>query len=166
MLSITQQPANQTSALGSAVTLSLKAKGEGVTYQWYYKKTTQTSWNVWSGRTHASETVTPNESWNGIQLYCKVTDKSGKTVDSAKAKIILSGVITVTQQPTNKTVLLGKSVTLSLKAEGEDLSYQWYFKKAGQSSFSAWSGRTHDSETCTPNSTWNGIQKDHHAAGQ
>ena len=158
VLSITQQPANQTAALGSAVTLSLKAKGEGVTYQWYYKKTTQTSWNVWSGRTHASETVTPNESWNGIQLYCKVTDKSGKTVDSAKAKIILSGVITVIQQPTNKTVLLGKSVTLSLKAEGEALSYQWYFKKAGQSSFSAWSGRTHDSETCTPNATWNGIQ--------
>ena len=158
VLSITQQPANQTAALGSAVTLSLKAKGEGVTYQWYYKKTTQTSWNVWSGRTHASETVTPNATWNGIQLYCKVSDKSGNSIDSAKIKIILSGVITVTQQPTDKTIALGKSVTLSLKAEGDSLSYQWYFKKAGQSSFSAWSGRTHDSETCTPNATWNGIQ--------
>jgi hypothetical protein len=158
VLAITQQPANKTVASGASVTLSLKAKGEKLAYQWYYKKATQTVWSVWNGRTHASETVTPNESWNGIQLYCKVTDQSGKSVDSAKAKIILSGVITVTQQPTDQSVILGDSITLSLRAEGAGLTYQWYYKKAGQTAWSTWSGRTHASETVTPNASWNGIQ--------
>ncbi len=158
VLAVTQQPTNKTVALGNSVTLSLKAKGENLTYQWYYKKATATAWNAWNGRTHASETVTPNESWNGIQLYCKVSDKSGNSLNSSTVKLILSGVITVTQQPTNKTVLLGKSVTLSLKAEGAGLTYQWYYKKAGESSFSAWNGRTHASESVTPNVSWNGMQ--------
>lgn len=158
VLAVTQQPTNKTVALGNSVTLSLKAKGENLTYQWYYKKATATAWSAWNGRTHASETVTPNESWNGIQLYCKVSDKSGNSLNSSTVKLILSGVITVTQQPTNKTVLLGKSVTLSLKAEGAGLTYQWYYKKAGQSSFSAWNGRTHASESVTPNVSWNGMQ--------
>ena len=158
VLAITQQPTNKTVALGNSVTLSLKAKGDSVTYQWYYKKATQTAWSAWSGRTHASETVTPNESWNGIQLYCKVTDKSGKSLNSSTVKIILSGVITITQQPTNKSVVLGNAVTLSLKAEGAGLTYQWYYKKTGQTAWSAWSGRTHASETVMPNVSWNGIQ--------
>ena len=159
VLSITQQPANQTSALGSAVTLSLKAKGEGVTYQWYYKKTTQTSWNVWSGRTHASETVTPNATWNGIQLYCLIKDSTGKSVKSNTVKVTVTGEeLKITTQPVNKSVKLGNSVTVSLSAQGSGLSYQWYYKKSGQSSFSAWNGRTHASETCKPNETWNGMQ--------
>ncbi len=158
VLNITQQPSDKTVTPGNSVTLSLKAKGQGVTYQWYFKKAGQSSFSVWNGRTHASETVTPNESWNGIQLYCQIKDQSGNSMDSAKIKIVMPGVITVTQQPSDKTVVLGKSVTLSLKAEGDGLTYQWYFKKAGQSSFSAWNGRTHTSETVTPNVSWNDIQ--------
>ena len=67
-LSITSHPANVTAKAGDSVSFSVKAEGEGLTYQWYYKKAGQTSFSAWNGRTHASETVTPNESWNGIQL--------------------------------------------------------------------------------------------------
>ena len=155
---ITQQPTNQTIMEGDPVTVSLKASGTGLTYQWYYKKSGQTAWSAWNGRTHASETCTPNLSWNGIQLYCRIKDTYGQTLKSNIIKVTVYPQITITVQPVSKTVRLGKSVTISLKAEGVGLTYQWYYKKVGQSSFSKWNGRTHASETVTPPANWNGIQ--------
>ena len=157
-LKITAQPTDKTVKLGESLTLSVKAEGIGLTYQWYYKKSGATSFSKWNGRTHASETVTPNASWNGIQLYCTVKDSSGNSLDSSVAKITVTQDLKITAQPTNKTIKEGDSVTLSLKAEGNGLTYQWYYKKAGATSFSTWNGRTHASETVTPNTTWNGIQ--------
>ena len=157
-LKITAQPTDKTVKLGESLTLSVRAEGIGLTYQWYYKKADATSFTKWNGRTHASETVTPNVSWNGIQLYCTVKDSSGNSLDSSVAKITVTQDLKITAQPTNKTIKKGDSVTLSLKAEGTGLTYQWYYKKAGATSFSTWNGRTHASETVTPNTTWNGIQ--------
>ena len=89
-LRITEQPKDQTISLGNRLTVSVKAQGKGLSYQWYHKKIGNSSWTVWTGRTHATETVTPNETWNGMQLYCKVTDSSGKTVGSSVAVITVS----------------------------------------------------------------------------
>ena len=157
-LTITQQPSSKTIQLGQSLTLSVVAEGDGITYQWYYKKVGQTSWNMWNGRTHSTETVTPNATWNGIQLYCEVSDAYGNWVDSSIAKITVTQGVSITKQPVSKTITLGDNVTLSLTATGNGLTYQWYFKKSGQTSFSTWNGRTHASETCTPNATWDGIQ--------
>ena len=215
---ISSQPMSTSVKVNDSVTFSIEAQGEGLTYQWYYKKAGQTAWNKWgarttatttatanatwngmqvyckvtdkfgnsvdsnpatitikqdlkittqptdktvskwNGRTHASETVTPNASWDGIQLYCTVKDSSGNSLDSSVAKITVTQDLKITAQPTNKTIKKGDSVTLSLKAEGNGLTYQWYYKKAGAASFSKWNGRTHATETATPNTTWNGIQ--------
>ena len=157
-LTITTQPTNKTINLGESVTLSLKAQGSGLTYQWYYKKAGQTSFSTWNGRTHASETVTPNATWDSIQLYCIVKDSGGNSVKSNTVTVTVKSGPVITKQPTNQTISLGSSVTLSLNATGSGLTYQWYYKKAGQTSFSTWNGRTHAFETCTPNATWNGIQ--------
>jgi hypothetical protein len=72
----------------------------------------------------------------------KLTYTVGETLDTA-------GI--------NKTINLGSPVTLSLSATGSGLTYKWYFKKSGQTSFSTWNGRTHATETCTPNASWNGM---------
>ncbi len=157
-LKITTQPVSKTVNLGDSTTLSLKAQGSGLTYQWYFKKVGQTAFSAWNGHTHASETVTPNATWNGIQLYCIVKDSSSASVKSDTVTVTVKQPLKITTQPTDKTISLGGSVTLSLKAQGEGLTYQWYYKKAGQTSFSLWNGRTHASETVTPNATWNGIQ--------
>ena len=137
------------------MTVSLTATGNGLTYQWYFKKKGQSSFSVWSGRTHASETCTPNASWDGIQLYCIVKDSNGA---SKQSNTITVSVLSISTQPVSQTITLGSPLTLSLKATGSGLTYQWYFKKTTQSSFNVWNGRTHASETCTPNATWNGIQ--------
>ena len=158
VLSVSEQPKSQTITKGNSLTISVKATGSGLTYQWYFKKKGQTTWNVWNSRTHASETCTPNATWDGIQLYCIVKNSAGNTAKSNTVTVTVKNGPVITTQPTNQTVTAGNPVTLSLKASGTDLKYQWYFKKAGQTSFSVWNGRTHASETVSPNSTWNGIQ--------
>ena len=155
---ITRQPVSQTVALGDTIQLSVKAEGVGLTYQWYFKKAGQTAWNKWKGRTHATETVTPNATWNGIQLYCEIRDAAGAKVSSSTARITVSGAPKITVQPVSQTMALGDTIQLSVKAEGVGLTYQWYFKKAGQTAWNKWKGRTHATETVTPNATWNGIQ--------
>ena len=157
-LAITKQPADQTVQEGGSVTLSVAARGNGLKYQWYYKKADQTKWTLWNGRTHASETVTPNDTWDGIRLYCKVTDQNGESLNSTAVKITVLMKLAITEQPVSQSVPEGGSVTLSVKAKGNGLKYQWYFKKAGQTEWSVWSGRTNASETVTPNDTWDGIQ--------
>ncbi len=158
-LSITSHPANVTAKAGDSVSFSVKAEGEGLTYQWYYKKAGQTSFSAWNGRTHASETVTPNESWNGIQLYCIVKDASGYSV---KSKVITFTVkpaaITITQQPKNVTVGVGEDVAFIVKASGTGLTYQWQYKKSGQTSWNNWGTRTTAFTVATANATWNGMQ--------
>ena len=157
-LKIVQQPESQTVAPGNSLTISVKAEGSGLKYQWYFKKKGQTSFSVWNGRTHQSETVTPNDTWNGIQLYCKVTDSTGNSVNSSTATITIGSGITITTQPKSQSIVAGKSLTLTVKATGTSLQYQWYYKKKGQTSFSVWNGRTHQSETVSPNNSWDGIQ--------
>ena len=176
-LIITTQPTNKTVNLDSNVTLSIKAEGDGLTYQWYYKKAGQTSWkkwdysisrtttyttattnSTWNGNTSSSITGTSDATWNGMQVYCVVKDSYGHSVQSNTVTITVTQGLKITTQPTGKTIKSGSSVTLSLKAEGDGLTYQWYYQKAGQTKFSAWENRTHASETCKPNATWNGIQ--------
>ena len=158
MPKITVQPASQSITLGETLKLSVKAEGNGLTYQWYFKKAGQSSFSKWNGRTHATEKVTPNATWNGIQLYCTAADAAGAKTKSDTVTIAVAGVPKITTQPVSQSIALGDTIKLSVKAEGAGLKYQWYFKKAGQTSFSKWKGRTHASETVTPNATWNGIQ--------
>ena len=84
---IISQPKSQSVKLGESVTFSVKASGSGLKYQWYFKKKGQKSFSEWKGRIGRTETVTPNATWNGIQIYCKITDSAGNTVNSATATV-------------------------------------------------------------------------------
>ena len=154
-ITVTQQPKNQSIVVGKSLTLSVKATGSDLKYQWYFRKKGQTSFSVWNNRTHASETVSPNNLWDGIQLYCKITDGSGKSVQSSTVTV---SVLSITSQPANVTVAAGSNATFAVKATGSGLQYQWQYKKKGASSWSDWGSRTAASTTATANATWNAMQ--------
>ena len=154
-ITITQQPQNQSIIAGTSINLTVKATGSSLKYQWYFKKKGQTSFNIWNGRTHASETVSPNNTWDGIQLYCKITDGSGNTLNSDTVTV---SVLSVTTQPVNVTVEAGSSATFTVKATGSGLQYQWYYMKSNATTWSVWKGRITASTTATANSTWNGMK--------
>ena len=157
-LVITEHPRNVSAASGENVTFTVKATGVGLKYQWYYKKAGQSDWNKWGSRTTASTTATSNDGWNGMQVRCAVTDSKGVTVYSNPATVTITFEFRITSQPQSKTIALGESLTLSVKASGNGLKYQWYYRKKDQTSWSVWKGRTHASETVTPNATWDGIR--------
>ena len=157
-ITVTQQPANLSVKSGASATFSIKASGSGLQYQWYYKKSGATSWSAWNGKTTASITVTSNDTWNGMQVRCVITDSAGHSVTSSAAKVTLLSSLAITQQPVNVTVRPGENAVFSVKASGSGLQYQWYYKKSGATSWCAWNGKTTASITVTSNDTWNGMQ--------
>ena len=52
----------------------------------------------------------------------------------------------------------GKSVTFTVKASGKGLSYQWYTKKSGATSWTKWPGHDAATAKATANDSWNGMQ--------
>lgn len=86
-LAIKTQPADVKVSAGSKATFSVKATGRELSYQWYYKKTTDSEWKLWKNHVTASTTATANDTWNGMQVYCVVTDASGKSVSSESATV-------------------------------------------------------------------------------
>lgn len=152
---ITSQPSNVTAEPGQKTTFTVRASGSGLKYQWYFRKRGQTSFTLWKNRTGATETVAPNNTWDGIQLYCKITDSSGRTLDSSTVTV---SVLSIATQPDNVTVEAGKDATFTVKATGSGLQYQWQYRKSGAASWSNWGTRNTASTTATANATWNGMQ--------
>ena len=127
ILSISQQPADQTVSEGENVSFSVTASGEGnLTYQWF-----------------ANDVAIPNAinsllslnavaiSDNGTNYSVDVTDSSGSvtsesailTVEAVEPEVILS----ISQQPADQTVSEGESASFSVTASGEgNLTYQWF----------------------------------------
>ena len=60
-----------------------------MTFKWYYKKAGATSWTEWKGRTQSSFTVHSNDTWNGMKVYCRITDANGKSVKSDEITVTL-----------------------------------------------------------------------------
>ena len=70
-----------------------------------------------------------NSAKNGRQVYCKVTDQYGHSVNSSAVAMYY---FAITQQPVNGA---GLYVATSVKAVGDGLSFRWYYKDPGMSAF-------------------------------
>ena len=154
-LKITSQPANVSVKSGADATFTVKATGAGLKYQWYYMKSGETAWTLWKGRIAPTFTVASNDSWNGMQVRCKITDGNGKSVTSSTVKVTVG--INITKQPANVTVKSGADATFSLKATGAGLKYQWYYRKSGDTAWTLWKGRIAPTFTVASNDSWNGM---------
>ena len=136
-LKITTQPVNFTGAAGSTASLKVVAQGDGLTYQWYVKKTGETSFakSTVSSATKATFTMTLADRHDGYQYYCKVKDSHGNTINSNTVKITVGTALKITTQPSNFTGAVGSTATFKTVAQGDGLTYQWYYKKIGETSF-------------------------------
>ncbi|MBQ4504961.1 MAG: hypothetical protein II983_04755, partial [Firmicutes bacterium] len=88
-LKITTQPEDVTVEKGTTAKFTVKAQGNGLKYQWQYKKPSKTTWSnstVSSAKT-ATLKVTAKESQDGYQYRCVVTDANNKKVYSSGAEL-------------------------------------------------------------------------------
>ena len=157
-LAVTQQPQSVTSYIGDTVKFAVKASGSGLSYQWFYRKSGASSWTKWPGHTTATTSAISNDSWNGMQVRCAVTDSNGSTIHSEAATVTLCYPLEITQQPQSVTANVGDTVKFAVKASGSGLSYQWFYRKSGASSWTKWPGHTTATTSATSNESWNGMQ--------
>ena len=146
---ITTQPASVSVQEGGKASFSVKATGSDLTYQWYYRTSSAGSWKAVSsasGKT-ADYSFTAAARHNGYQYQCMVSNAKGSaisnivtlTVNPAQTKPV------ITTQPASTSGKAGETVRFSIKATGQDLSYQWYYRQPDASSWtavSAASGKT------------------------
>lgn len=131
-------PSNQTISDGADVTFKVTASGEpSYSYQW---QVFNGSWTdlVDGGNyagTKTSElkiTHADKATFNGKQYRCKVTS-SGGICDPEKisdpATLIVTSVVKIAIQPTDKEVCFGADAILSVGGIKSGLIYTWYYKK-------------------------------------
>ena len=89
VLGITTQPTAKTVKAGATAKFTVKATGDGLTYQWQSSSDGGKTWKNCSSSTavKATFTFTSKTSHNGNYYRCKVTDSAGNTVYTAKVKL-------------------------------------------------------------------------------
>ena len=141
---ITKQPTDVCVANGKTATVKVVAKGDGLTYKWYFKDAGASSYKLTTSFTGNTYSITMTDARAGRRVLCKVYDKYGNMVKSSSA--LLSQAVRITKQPVSVTVAKGATAKVIVTAKGDGLTYKWYFKDAGASEYkytSSFKGNTY-----------------------
>ena len=157
-LQIVRNPSYTIAQAGEKTAFSVKAVGDGLKYQWYFKKDNSDTWVLWKGHTTARTSATANVTWDGMLVRCEVTDSEGNTVISEPAKIKVNAPLQIVRQPSDTVAVLGEQTEFSVKAVGSGLKYQWYFKKKDLAFWSLWKGHITAVTSAVANKTWESMQ--------
>ena len=134
---ILTQPTDASATPGQAVSFRVAARGDGLSYQWYYYKPGQNSpiaVSAASGKT-AEYTLTAQERHNGYRYYCKVSNAGG-FVDSDVVTLTVAPAFAIVTQPQDVAAPEGETISITIEATGAGLTYQWYVKKPTATKFS------------------------------
>ena len=135
-LAITKEPKSVKVLEGETAKVTVEAQGDGLKYAWYYKNPGDSSYTKTSTYKSNYYSITMNESRSGRYVYCKVTDKYGNTVKSKTVSLKMAEPVTITQQPKSVRVADGETASVTVIAEGDGLTYEWYYKNPGASKYS------------------------------
>ena len=128
-------PVSVTAAKGETVTVTVEAIGDGLTYDWYYKNAGGTKFTKTTTFTGNTYSVEMSEARNGRQIYCLVTDQYGNHVKTNTVTLTMLNPVVITKQPVDVPGIAGENVTVTVEAEGDGLTYEWYYKNASASKF-------------------------------
>ncbi len=85
------QPKDQYVTVGQRGTFTVRAEGNGLTYQWYINRNDGNGWVVLDGATAASYTTSAADmTCDGFQYCCAVTNSSGSSILSSAAVLHVS----------------------------------------------------------------------------
>ena len=134
---ITKQPVSTAVYSGENASVKIKATGDGITYTWYYKDKGMSSFKKVTSMKSTTYKTKMSASNDGRQVYCLVKDKYGNKVKSNVVTLSTMVTAAITKQPANAGVYLGAAVPVSVTAVGDGISYQWFYKDKGVSTFYA-----------------------------
>lgn len=126
---ITTQPTRQVATSDENATFTVAAEGAGLTYQWLYRKNDEDTWKKTGmvGNETNTLTVPALVSRNGYQYMCAITDENGVKINS---KVAVLSTIGFTVDPADQTAAVNTSAVFTATAEGQNLTYQWQYRKS------------------------------------
>ncbi len=134
-LKITKQPASVKVLSGQEAKVTVKAKGDGLTYKWYYKNKGAKKYTLSKTVKKSTYTVKMKDSANGRKVYCVVTDKYGNKVKSKAVTLSKGTAVKLTKKPASVTEDCGETAKVKLTAKGDGLTYKWYYKNKGDKKY-------------------------------
>lgn len=134
-VTIVTQPKSVTVAEGETAKVTVEATGDGLSYRWYYKNKGASDYTYTSSFKGNSYYITMNEARNGRRVVCRVYDKYGNVVQTNTVKLSMKNTVKITQQPVSVNVFEGETAKVTVKATGDGLTYRWYYKDEGESSY-------------------------------
>ncbi len=133
-ITIVRQPRNANAPIGNTVTVSVKAKGKKLRYQWYEKDAGEEAFEK-SSVTTSKYIWKATKKSSGRKVYCLIKDAYGNKVRSKVITLIAYKPLKITRQPVNVGVQAAKIAKTSVGATGQGLKYQWYYKNPGETKF-------------------------------
>nr|MBQ6242956.1 immunoglobulin domain-containing protein [Lachnospiraceae bacterium] len=159
-IQITSQPANVSISEGGTAIFTVAATN-AESYQWYWWKSSTSSWVECGGSDAKTATLKYTEvqyTWDGYYFCCKVSNSLG-SVWSTYARLTVTDrhVPVIKTQPQNLTVEDGFPVDFTVKARYAD-SYQWYWRKKSSDDWTAIVGSSSTLHYDRIYEHWNGYQ--------
>lgn len=133
---ITADPAGLSLCAGSGAMFSVSATGSGLMYQWQVSTDGGSNYSDIPGETASTYSIAATTTGENGNLYrCVVTGSCPPAATSAAALLSVSSDITITGNPTDKTVCEGTNTSFVAAASGTGLSYQWQVSTNGGGSW-------------------------------
>ncbi len=129
---IVRQPVSVTVYTGETLKVTFSATGDGLTYKWYYQNPTDTrfrSTGTFKGNEYTISSM--DKSRDGRKIYCVVTDRYGNSVTTDTVTLHGRTRLQINDQPTLVVVPNGEKATVRIDAQGDGLTYRWYYKNRG-----------------------------------
>ncbi len=123
---IKTQPKNITCADGATAKFKVAASGTGLTYRWYFSDDNGSTWTT-TPITAATYTANATDALHGRLYRCTVSDANGKKVVSNSARLLITDLLTIKEQPKDVITALKATAKFQVVATGKGLTYQWQY---------------------------------------
>ncbi len=130
-LVIVIQPKSVTVREEEAAVFRVKARGNGLKYQWQYSQDNGKTWKNSSIAAAKTEeyTIKAGKANCDQKFRCVITDENGIDENSEIVGINLVSGPEITKQPESVTVREGEAAVFRVKARGNGLKYQWQYSQ-------------------------------------
>jgi len=125
-------PNDQTVVLGYKGQFTASAQGEGIKYQWQYKRPDGTQWidTAMEGCTKPTVLIETTAARDGYQYRCEITDVTGNVVSYTEAATMR--VLSFKAHPVETFAANGATATFTVQTSVEGgFTYQWQYSSNG-----------------------------------
>lgn len=141
-LAVTEQPADREAFYGSTVTFSAAAQGYGVDYQWQKRTGEDGAWTDLPGKTMDMLMLRADETNDGAQFRCVLTDHAGETLATDAATLTVTYPAVDVTAPADASAAPHALAAFRVTASGVSLTYQWQQYDAEQAAWVDMPGET------------------------